>query len=35
MKLQILFLLMDAAILLAYPLAYLWGKLRKRYPRRK
>jgi ABC-type spermidine/putrescine transport system permease subunit I len=30
MKLQLLFLLMDAAILLAYPVAYVWSKLRKR-----
>ena len=30
MKLQLLLLLMDAAILLAYPVAYIWFKLRKR-----
>jgi hypothetical protein len=29
MKLQLLFLLMDAAILLAYPLVYIFTKIRK------
>jgi len=30
MKLQLLFLLMDAAIVLAYPVVYIWFKLSKR-----